>query len=133
MTPKELQSGGEGVIDDQLAMLRHMLGLRSWVWADEPRKPPHRNYAAIGHDDPMFMEMAASGLVRRYRRSDDYDWWTCTDAGKAAAFASVEHRKRSAAARRYDRWRDIADCYEITFGEYITSRDPEIVAHRNGH
>lgn len=120
------------MIDKPLDMLRHMLGLKAWVWADEPRKPPHRNYAAIGHDDPMFLRMQAEGLVERYRRCDQYDWWTCTDAGKAAAHASVEIRKRTRAARRYDRWLDISDCLGITFGEYLKSKDPDIVKHRQG-
>lgn len=120
------------MIDEPSAMLRHMLGLKSWVWTDEKRKPPHRNYAAIGHDDPMFLQMERDGLVERYRRCNLYDWWQTTDKGRAAAFASVEHRKRSRSAATYDRWNRVSDCLGLTFGEYIKSRDPEIVAHRKG-
>jgi hypothetical protein len=119
------------VIDDPIDMLRHMLGLKAWVWTDEPRKPPHRNYAAIGHDDPMFLRMESEGLVERFRRCEQYDWWRTTDTGRAAAFASVEQRKRSRHARRYDRWLEISDAIGMKFGEYLKSDDPDIVAHRN--
>lgn len=116
-------------------MLRHMLGLKPWVWADEPRAPPNRNYAAVNPGDPLFIEMEADGLVECYQRptaDTRYDWWRTTDKGRAVAFASVEHRKRSAAQRRYDRWLSIADCLGMTFGEYLTSTDPDIVERRHG-
>lgn len=120
------------MIDQPNDMLRHMLGLPAFRWADEPPSVPHRDYAAIGHDDPMFLQMERDGLVSRYRRCTSYDWWQTTDAGKAAAHASVERRKRTPAKRRYDRWLSIADCLGMTFGEYLKSNDPHIVEHRRG-
>jgi hypothetical protein len=105
--------------DEQLRTLRHMLGIDK----PEQREPqPYRNYYCADPRDEHLLALEAAGAVRMYRRCSHYEWWTCTDAGYAAAIRShraIRHRK---SRRVYSRFLDISDTRpDLTFREFITS------------
>jgi hypothetical protein len=101
----------------QLQTLRHMLGI------DDPsldRPVPYRDYYCANPDDPALHELMRLGAVRMYDTRGGYEWFTCTDAGRAAAIASHKTIQYSKATRRYMRWLDISDVRpDITFGDFL--------------
>lgn len=113
-----------------LDMLRHMLGIND---PSVGRPKPYRNYAAVTPGDPLFIELVALGAVERYRVAgqggSDYDFFCCTEAGKAAALASNRTRRWSKPRRRYDRFLDLRDVFpDMTFRDFLTA--PEFAEAR---
>lgn len=106
---------------EHLDMLRHMLGI------NDPSKlrEPYRDYAAAIPGDTLFVEMENLGLVKRYRKADEtteYDWYTCTEAGKKIAIESHKSILLPKSKRRYLRYLDISDCHhDLSFKEFLTS------------
>lgn len=105
--------------DEQLRILRHMLGIDK---PDEAAPEPYRDYYCACRGDANLEALASLGAVRLYRRSDRYDWYCTTGAGRAAAIAShrkIRHRKPK---RMYARYLDIADAHTgLSFREFLTS------------
>ena len=105
--------------EDQLQTLRHMLGIDK----PEERAPrPYRDYYCACRGNTELAELARLGAVRRYRQCEQYDWYTTTDAGRAAAVASHRSIRRPKPKRIYSRYLDIADVHaDLTFREFLTS------------
>lgn len=118
--------------EEQLRILRHMLGI------DDARKriAPYRNYYCANPGDERLHELARLGAVEMYRRTTeaeggDYEWFTTTDAGRAAAIASQKaryfHPKKS--KRVYSAFLDVSDCLpDLTFKQFLT--DPQFAETR---
>jgi len=102
----------------QLQTLRHMLGI------DRPEldKPePYRNYFCATPGDPEMRELARLGAVELYSEQGGYEWYRCTDAGRAAAMASHKDIRYSPSKRNYLRFLDLRDCCpDLTFREFLT-------------
>jgi len=112
--------------DDQLHTLRHMLGINT----PDDRKPrPYRDYAAVNPGDPEFGELERLGAVERINKpvpswASDYEWYQCTEAGKAAAMASHRKIRKGKPQRVYSAYLSCRDCFpDLTFKEFLT--DPE--------
>lgn len=103
---------------EQLRTLRHMLGI------DKPfdREPePYRNYYCANPADVMMHELERLGAVRMYRVGNGYEWFTCTDAGKAAGMASHKTIRKSRGARLYSTFLHVSDCWPgLTFKRFLT-------------
>ena len=107
--------------DEQLQTLRHMLGIDK---PDERAPEPYRDYYCASRGDVYLAELARIGAVRLYRQCEHYDWYTTTDAGRAAAIASHRKIRLRKSARVYSRYLDIADVHaDLTFREFLTSPD----------
>lgn len=107
---------------EQEHILRHMLGI------DDPavRDPkPNRDYYCANPDDHELRELERLGLVKQYQACDTserYEWFTTTDAGKAAAFASQARTRYPKKKRVYLKFLHISDCCpDLTFREFLTS------------
>lgn len=103
---------------EQLRTLRHMLGI------DKPyeRAPvPYRNYYCANPGDEQLWEMERMGALRMYRASVGYEFFCCTDAGRAAALASHQTIRASRGARRYRTFLNVRDCWpDLTFKRFLT-------------
>lgn len=110
--------------EPQLRILRHMLGIDDPYM---PRPKPSRDYYCANPGDAKVVELERIGAVCCYRRSGEdtkYDWFQCTDAGRAAAMASHKTIRVSKAKRMYAKFLDIRDCWQgLTFQQFLT--DPE--------
>ncbi len=105
----------------QLQTLRHMLGIDD-PSLDVPK--PYRDYYCANPGDPALHELMRLGAVRMYDTRGGYEWFTCTDAGRAAAITSHKAIQYSKAKRRYIRFLDVRDCWpDLTFRQFIT--DPQ--------
>lgn len=107
--------------EKHLDMLRHMLGIND----PSKREPkPYRNYAAVNPGDPLFVELAALGLVELYRRAGgptEYDFYRCTDAGRSAALRSHRTIRLPKSKRVYSTFLGIKDVYcDLTFKQFLT-------------
>mgnify|MGYP003588762593 CR=1 FL=1 len=105
--------------DEQLRKLRHMLGIDK----PEERDPkPYRDYYCANKGNADLLQMARQGAVRLYRQCEDYDWYTTTEAGKAAAIVSHRKIRLPKSKRMYSKFLDIADVHaDLTFREFLTS------------
>lgn len=107
---------------DQLQTLRHMLGI------DDPylRVPrPTRDYYCANPGDQHLHALQAAGAVRLYSTRDSYEWFTTTDAGRAAGIASHRTIRKSKGARLYVKYLEVSDCWpDLTFRQFLT--DPEL-------
>ena len=103
---------------EQLRILRHMLGI------DLPavKAPvPYRDYYCASRGDSRLEALAAVGAVTLYRRDAHYDWYTTTDAGRAAAIASHRNIRAPKAKRLYARYLEISDVYPgLSFRTFLT-------------
>jgi hypothetical protein len=107
--------------EEQLHTLRHMLGVNT-PYDREPR--PYRNYAAVNPGDPKYVELERLGAVENCGKTtwSEYDYYRCTEAGKAAAIQSHRNIRYSKSKRRYWKFRDIMDCCPgLTFKEFLTN------------
>lgn len=112
--------------DDQLRVLRHMLGI-DHPTVKEPKS--YRNYYCACPDDPLMNGLRHLGFVRMYRKDDKYEWFTATDTGIAAAFASHKKIRLPKSKRMYHKFLDLRDCWpDLTFWEFLT--DPELAETR---
>lgn len=107
---------------DQLDILRHMLGINT---PDDRSPKPYRDYYCANTGDANLHELQRVGAVRLYRTIDSYEWFCCTDAGRAAAMASHRTIRRSKARRVYSKFLDLRECWpDLTFREFLTN--PEL-------
>lgn len=111
---------------EQLRVLRHMLGIDR-PEMDVPK--PYRDYYCANPGDPTMVELVRVGAVRLYDTRGGYEWYTCTDEGRAAGIASHKTIRYSAAKRRYIRFLDLRECCpDLTFRQFLT--DPR---YRSAH
>ena len=110
--------------DKQLDTLRHMLGINT-PWTAKPE--PTRDYYCASPGHAEIVELERLGAVRCYRRAGKhtrYDWFCCTDAGRAAAMASHKTIRYSKAKRVYGKYLDIRDCLpDLTFKQFLTGAE----------
>lgn len=107
--------------DKQLDTLRHMLGINT-PWDARPK--PYRDYYCASKGDAKLAELASLGMVRLYSTRDGYEWYCCTDAGKAAAMASHKTIRYTKAKRVYSKFLDVRDALnDLTFHEFLTHPD----------
>lgn len=112
-----------GLTKEQLHTLRHMLGINT-PWDRVPK--PYRNYAAVNHGDPEFIELERMGLVKNQGRSSisEYDCYVCTEEGKLSAIRSHREIRYSKPRRRYLAFLGLMDCCpDLTFREFLTSQE----------
>lgn len=103
---------------EQLRVLRHMLGIDK---PEQDHPKPYRDYYCANPGDPTLVELARAGAVRLYDTRGGYEWYTCTDAGRAAGIASHKPIRYSAAKRRYIRFLSLRECYpDLSFRQYLT-------------
>lgn len=103
----------------QLQTLRHMLGIDVTDRADPV---PYRDYYAAALGDPELIAMEQVGAVTCFHRDGHYDWYRCTDAGRAAAIVSQRNMLEPKAQRRYARFLEVADAHPgLTFRDFLTS------------
>lgn len=103
---------------EQLRVLRHMLGIDR---PDVTKPVPYRDYYCANPGDPDLAELARLGAVRLYDTRGGYEWYTCTDEGRAAAIASHKTIRYTPAKMRYGRYLDMKDCYpDLTFRRFLT-------------
>lgn len=105
-----------------LSTLRHMLGIDD-PWMRHPN--PYRDYYCATPGDGHLRELQALGAVHLYQAGGGYEWWRCTDAGRAAAMASHRTIRRPKGARLYARFLDLKDCCpDLDFKRFLT--DPSL-------
>lgn len=105
--------------DEQLQTLRHMLGIDK---PDERAPTPYRDYYCASRGDDDMAELAHIGTVRLYRQCEHYDWYTTTEAGRAAAIASHRKIRLPKSKRIYSKYLDVADAHAgLTFREFLTA------------
>lgn len=105
---------------EQLRTLRHMLGIDR---PDVANPKPYRDYYCANPGDPQLTELARIGAVRLYDTRGGYEWFTCTEAGRAAGIASHKTIRYSRSKLRYSRFLDMKDCYpDLTFLQFLTDR-----------
>lgn len=106
---------------NQLQTLRHMLGIDD-PYAKTPQ--PYRDYYCANRGDENLHELARIGAVRLYSQRDGYDWYCCTDVGRAAAMASHKTIRKSKGSRLYSKFLDVRDCFpDLTFRQFLTEPD----------
>ena len=119
--------------DHQLDILRHMLGIND---STKREATPFRNHYVTGPDDHVLVGLERIGMVQREKSpawsADGDAWYTCTEAGIAEAVKSFRAIRYPRDKRRYIRWLEISDVLpDLTFGEFLTSKDPDIVEARS--
>jgi len=106
---------------EQLRILRHMLGIDR---PDVMNPKPYRDYYCANPGDQALHELARLGAVRLYDTRGGYEWFTCTEVGRAAAIASHRIIRYSRGAMRYSRFLDMREvCPDLTFRQFLT--DPQ--------
>jgi hypothetical protein len=104
---------------EQLRVLRHMLGIDR---PDMEKPVPYRDYYCANPGDPTMVELARVGAVELYATRRGYEWYRCTEQGRAAGIASHKTIRYSPAKMRYRRYLDIKDCRpDLTFREFLTN------------
>lgn len=118
MTREAALTKEEGLTDEQLSTLRHMLGIDD-PWMREPK--PYRNYYCANPGDSKLHGLLGLGMVTLYSAQGGYEWFSCTDAGVAAACASHRSIRKSKAARVYDKFLSVRECCpDLTFRSFLT-------------
>jgi hypothetical protein len=106
---------------DQLATLRHMLGIDT---RREKDPDPYRNYAATNPGDSHYLELARLGMIKMHREhseQNDYDWYHVTSRGMVQAFKSFYARRYPKSKRKYHVFCSIRDSYpDLTFHDFLT-------------
>ena len=106
---------------EQLQTLRHMLGIDV---AHKRNPEEYRNYYCAPHNCAELHELESLGMVRAYDKCEHYEWFTATDAGKAAARWSQREMLEPKAKRMYSAFLHIADCRpDMTFRDFLTAPD----------
>lgn len=107
--------------DEQLRILRHMLGI------DDPyRRPvPYRDHYCANPGDPKLIELERLGMVEAFRSflGETYTTYRTTEAGRKAAIESWHKVCRMPRdKRRYWAFLTVKDvCPDLTFHEFLTS------------
>lgn len=105
---------------EHLRVLRHMLGINT---PDDRVPKPYRDYYCANPGDKKLHAMMALGLVEIYR-SDKYEWFTTTDAGRAAGMASHRTIRNTKAKRIYSKFLDCKEAFQdLTFRDFLTHDD----------
>ena len=116
-----MSNTSEALTDDHLHLLRHMLGINT-PWDKVPK--PYRNYGAFPPGNEKMAELERLGMVEKTREAGEavkYDYWACTDKGKAAAMKSHRDIRYSKGKRKYHRFLDLRDCFpDLTFKRFLT-------------
>lgn len=113
--------------DEQLRILRHMLGIDR---PEEKDPTPYRNYYCASREAAALQELAELGLVEKFATGRHYDWYRCTELGKAAALASHRRIRLPKSARLYRRFLRLRDVLPgLTFREFLTCADYAEVRH----
>lgn len=102
--------------------LLHTLGL------DERRHEAWRNHYVTGDNDPVIAGLVVAGLMEPARApgflAPEDRVFRVTEEGKVVA--AVERRRRyppkTRAQNRYDDYLNVADAYNVSFGEYLKQR-----------
>ena len=106
--------------DGQLKILRHMLGIDM---PDVKDPKPYRDYYCAKRGDENLAELEILGAVRLYRQCQTYDWYCCTECGRAAAIASHKRIRLPKGKRLYRRFLDMRGVIQnITFKEFLTEK-----------
>ena len=115
---------------DQLRVLRHMLGINR----PEMFPPiPYRNYYCANPGEDKMLELVRSGAIRQYDARGGYEWYECTEEGRAAGIASHKTIRLSPAQRRYSRFLDARECNpDLTFHKFLTDRRYQANAQGKG-
>lgn len=109
----------EILTEDQLRILRHMLGL---THPERGEQVPYRDYYCANPGDVKLLELERLGVVRRYAERDGYWWYCTTEAGKRYAMKSALGRRLPKAKRIYIKFLHLLDCCpDLTFREFLTS------------
>ncbi len=112
---------GKNLASEQLRILRHMLGIDD-PYMREPR--PWRDYYCANPGDPEMRALAEAGAVMLYDTRGGYEWWRCTEAGRAAAIESHGTIQHSKASRIYRKFLEVSDCRpDLTFRQFLTDPD----------
>lgn len=100
---------------EQLDTLRHMLGINDL----NGRAPvPYRDYYCANPGDPKLHELQRLGKVTMYSAHGGYEWFACTEEGKAEAIASVP--KLSRGRKRYLDFLNAHECnQDLTFRDFL--------------
>lgn len=107
--------------DEQLRILRHMLGIDV---NDTPDPPEYRDYYCANPGDPQMHELVGLGVVRLRATRDGYEWFETTHTGKAEARASQRAMLLPKSKRIYLRWLSISDVRpDLTFRDFLTRPD----------
>lgn len=112
--------------EEQLHTLRHMLGINT-PYDRVPRS--YRNYAAASPGDEAYLALERLGAVERIPKpvpgwASDYEWFQCTEAGRAVAMASHKAIRKPKGKRVYSKYLDVSDCCpDLTFKEFLTSSE----------
>jgi hypothetical protein len=102
----------------QLRTLRHMLGINT---PEDARPKPYRNYYCANPQEAQMLELLRLGAIELYDTRGGYEWYRCTDAGRAAAMASHKTIRYTRAKRRYLKFLEVSDCWpDLTFREFLT-------------
>lgn len=95
-----------------------MLGINT---PDDRTPKPYRDYYCANPGNPKLHALAALGAVELYSTRGRYEWWRCTDAGRAAAMASHKTIRHTKASRVYSKFLDCRDCFaDLTFKQFLT-------------
>jgi hypothetical protein len=107
-------------------ILQHALGRDEFGQRKKHLTEDYRNHCVAGdgyHSRHLCEEAVRLGLMERNERSvlsgGDH-WFHVTDAGmKYVDENSPKPPKKSRGERRYERFLEISDMYDITFGEFL--------------
>lgn len=104
--------------DGQLQTMRHMLGIDK----PEERAPePYRNYFCASAGDAYMADLAETGAVEQYSSHNGYDWYRCTQKGRALAIKSHKSIRLPKSKRVYSRFLEVSDSFpDLTFKEFLT-------------
>ena len=85
---------GRGAVmtEEQLRILRHMLGL---THPERRAQVPYRDYYCANPGDVKLMELEQLGMVRRYSDHGGYWMYCTTAAGREAAIGSALTKRYS--------------------------------------
>ena len=112
---------------NQLQILQHALGVDQY--GRFPKGGQYRNFfCAGGADEAVCRELVALGYMVQHKRTEVYPYFNCsvTDEGRKAMFsASPNPPKLTPGKKRYQEYRNFADAFDCTFGEWLQIRKTE--------
>lgn len=110
--------------DEQLSMLRHMLGIND---GSKSRPVPCRDHCCVEVGDPQLVELERLGAVRLAREPTSwlrYATYVTTEAGRAAAIASFRTIQWQKKKRVYLRFLEISEvCPDLTFRDFLVREE----------
>lgn len=110
--------------DEQLRILRHMLGIDD---GSKARPEPYRDHYCANAGDPQLVELARLGMVRLAGKPSPglpYETYVTTEAGRAAAIASFRAIQAPKKKRVYLRFLEVSEvCPDLTFREFLVREE----------